>query len=138
MKTTRTVISQGVSFALVAAIAFMLGLSMGSSGSSTSVAARLPLLGDGLDATPSRSADLDDFWKAWNALEANYVVTHASSTLPTVKERLLGAIGGLADSYGDPYTVFFPPKEAKAFAESISGSFAGVGMEIDIKDGVLT
>jgi carboxyl-terminal processing protease len=138
MKTTKTVISQGVSFALVAAIAFMLGLSMGSSGSSASVAARLPLLGDGLDATPSRSADLDDFWKAWNALEANYVVTHASSTLPTVKERLLGAIGGLADSYGDPYTVFFPPKEAKAFAESISGSFAGVGMEIDIKDGVLT
>lgn len=138
MKTTKTVISQGVSFALVAAIAFSLGFSMGSGNSSTSIAARLPLLGDGLDATPSRSADLDDFWKAWNALEANYVVTHASSTLPTVRERLLGAIGGLADSYGDPYTVFFPPKEAKAFAESISGSFAGVGMEIDIKDGVLT
>lgn len=139
MKTPKTVISQGVSFALVAAIAFMLGLSMGANGSTTaSVAARIPLLGDGLDATPSRNADLDDFWKAWNALEANYVVTHASSTLPTVKERLLGAIGGLADSYGDPYTVFFPPKEAKAFAESISGSFAGVGMEIDIKDGVLT
>lgn len=139
MKTPKTVISQGVSFALVAAIAFMLGLAMGANGSTTaSVAARIPLLGDGLDATPSRNADLDDFWKAWNALEANYVVTHASSTLPTVKERLLGAIGGLADSYGDPYTVFFPPEEAKAFAESISGSFAGVGMEIDIKDGVLT
>ncbi len=47
-------------------------------------------------------------------------------------------ISGLASAYGDPYTVFFPPKEAKAFSESISGSFAGVGMEIGIKNDVLT
>ncbi|MDP2651766.1 MAG: S41 family peptidase, partial [bacterium] len=88
-------------------------------------------------ATPNQSVDFTDFWKAWNALETNYVGTHASSTLPSTKEKLFGAISGLASSYGDPYTVFFPPEEAKAFAETISGSFAGVGMEIDIKDNVL-
>ena len=138
MKTTKTVISQGVSFALVAAVAFIMGLSMGAGGSAGAIATHLPLLGDGLDATPNQNVELDDFWKAWNALEANYVVTHASSTLPTARERLLGAISGLTNSYGDPYTVFFPPKESKAFAESISGSFAGVGMEIGVKDGILT
>ncbi len=135
---TQSVVTRGISYALVAALAFGVGLSFGTNGSASGVIDRIPLLGDGLDATPDQSADLAAFWKAWNALSANYVITHASSTLPTAKERLHGAIGGLASSYGDPYTVFFPPEEAKAFAESISGSFAGVGMEIDVKDGILT
>ncbi|MFZ2167844.1 MAG: S41 family peptidase [Minisyncoccia bacterium] len=134
----RSVASQGISFALVAVLAFGAGLSLGTSGSVAAVVTHIPLLGDGLDATPDSSVDLDSFWKAWNALETNYVITHASSTLPSVKERLYGAISGLATSYDDPYTVFFPPEEAKAFSESISGSFAGVGMEIGIKENILT
>ncbi len=134
----RGVAGRGISFALVAALFFFIGLSVGTSGSSSSIATHIPFIGDGLDATPDSSADLTSFWKAWNALSENYVVTHASSTLPSTKERLYGAISGLASSYGDPYTVFFPPEEAKAFADTISGSFAGVGMEIDVKDNVLT
>jgi carboxyl-terminal processing protease len=129
--------TRAISYALVAAIAFGVGVSM-NGGSTAAVVSHIPLIGDGLDSTPDQSADLADFWKAWNALEENYVITHASSTLPSVKDRLFGAISGLADSYGDPYTVFFPPVEAKAFADNISGSFAGVGMEIGIKDGILT
>ncbi|MCR4276281.1 MAG: S41 family peptidase [Candidatus Parcubacteria bacterium] len=135
----RSIAARGVSFALVAAIAFGAGLAVAGSGTTTAaIITHIPLIGDGLDATPDQGTDLADFWKAWNALNTNYVITHASSTLPTSKERVLGAISGLASSYGDPYTVFFPPEEAKAFADSISGSFAGVGMEIDVKDGILT
>ncbi len=129
---------RGVSFALVAALSFIIGLSVGTSGSAATVAAHIPFIGDGLDATPDANVDLAAFWKAWNALSVNYVNTHASSTLPTTKERLHGAISGLAAAYGDPYTVFFPPEEAKAFADNISGSFAGVGMEIGMKETVLT
>jgi len=135
----RTVAARGIGVALVAALAFGAGLAVaGGSNSAAAVVSHIPLLGDGLDATPAQSADLTDFWKAWNALETNYVSTHASSTLPSARDRVLGAITGLASSYNDPYTVFFPPKEAKEFADTISGSFAGVGMEIDVKDGVLT
>src|SRR3989344_4554761 len=134
----RTIAVRGVSFALVAALAFSAGIAVGGSESSSSIVSRIPLIGDGLDATPNPNANFTDFWKAWNALETHYVITHASSTIPSVKERVLGAIQGLAASYDDPYTNYFPPKEAKAFADSISGSFAGVGMEIDVKDGVLT
>lgn len=134
----KNIVAQGISFALVAVLAFGAGMFVNGNGSVAAVIAHIPLVGDGLDATPDQSADLASFWKAWNALEENYVITHASSTLPSVKERLYGAIGGLASSYGDPYTVFLPPAEAKAFAENISGSFAGVGMEIGIKDSVLT
>jgi len=133
----RGVATRGISLALVAALAFGAGITMGG-GSTASVVSHIPLIGDGLDATPNTEADFTDFWKAWNALETHYVITHASSTLPSVKERLFGAIEGLVASYDDPYTVYFPPEEAKQFAETISGSFAGVGMEIGIKDSVLT
>ncbi len=129
---------RGASFTLVAAVAFVAGISIGASGSTPAVINHIPFIGDGLDATPNQSVDLTDFWKAWNALDAQYVATHASSTLPSLKERIYGAISGLANSYGDPYTVFFPPKEAKMFSDDISGSFGGVGMEIGIKDSVLT
>ena len=134
----RNVVTRGISFALVAALAFGAGLIVGGGGSSSSLVAHIPLIGNQLDATPDQSADLTDFWEAWNALDANYVITHASSTLPSTKDRIFGAISGLASSYGDPYTVFFPPTEAKTFADNISGSFAGVGMEIDVKNSVLT
>lgn len=137
-RANNSIFTQYVLFAFVAVISFSVGVSMGQNGSAAAVVTHIPLLGDGLDATPNQSVDLSDFWKAWNTLESTYVVTHASSTLPTTRERLYGAITGLANSYGDPYTTFFPPEEAKAFQESISGSFAGVGMEIGIKDGILT
>ena len=136
-KWTRSVAARGVSFALVAAVAFIAGVSV-SGGSTPSVVSHIPLIGDGLNATPNPSADFTDFWKAWNILETHYVITHASSTLPSVKERLFGAIQGLTASYGDPYTVYFPPEEAKQFNDSISGTFGGVGMEIDVKDKILT
>ena len=71
------------------------------------------------------------FWKAWQVLDEKDI--NAAST--TVQTKVYGAIEGLAASYGDPYTVFFPPAESKAFAETISGNFGGVGMEIGIKNG---
>lgn len=136
-KRMHTVTVRGVSYALVAALSFAGGLAMGGGGTSA-VVAHIPLVGDQLDATPDQSADLTDFWKAWNTLNENYVITHASTTLPSVKDKIYGAISGLANSYGDPYTVFFPPVQAKQFADTISGSFAGVGMELDVKNNVLT
>ncbi|MBU6388530.1 S41 family peptidase [Patescibacteria group bacterium] len=137
-RRTSGIVTRGISFALVAALSFGAGLIVGGGTSSSSLVAHIPLIGNQLDATPDQSADLTDFWEAWNALDANYVITHASSTLPSAKDRIFGAISGLASSYGDPYTVFFPPTQAKAFADNISGSFAGVGMEIDVKNDVLT
>jgi carboxyl-terminal processing protease len=137
-RSKKRVVVQGISFALMAALIFGAGFIAGGNDSVAAVITHIPLIGDGLDATPDQDVDLASFWKAWNALEENYVITHASSTLPSVKDRIYGAVSGLAASYDDPYTVFFPPAEAKMFAESISGSFAGVGMEIGVKEGVLT
>lgn len=80
-------------------------------------------------------ADFDAFWKAWNVLNEKYIA--ATSTIPSDQEKVWGAIAGLASSYGDPYTVFFPPKEATIFQSDVNGNFGGVGMEIGIRNGVL-
>ncbi|OGC82854.1 hypothetical protein A3D68_02640 [Candidatus Adlerbacteria bacterium RIFCSPHIGHO2_02_FULL_52_17] len=85
------------------------------------------------DTEPS-NINAAQLWLAWNLLQENYVVTHTSSTLPTEQERIYGAIKGLTESYGDPYTVFLPPQDAQTFQEDISGSFGGVGMELGLKN----
>lgn len=135
---SRRIVIQSASFALVAALAFGAGLFMGNSSTAAAVVTHIPLVGDGLDATPDQTVELSSFWKAWNALKTNYVITHASSSLPTNKEMVYGAIQGLAGAYGDPYTVFLPPEESKVFNDNISGSFGGVGMELGLKNNVLT
>ena len=61
----------GVSFALIAMLSFGAGLFVGSGGSTAAVVTHIPFIGDGLDATPDQNVDLMDFWKAWNALNAN-------------------------------------------------------------------
>lgn len=125
-------------FALVAALGFASGITVAAQGG-TNVFSNVPLLGDGLNAEPDQNANLGTFWKAWNALNDRYVGPSASSTAPNIKDKLWGAIQGLTDSYGDPYTIFLPPEDAKIFQEDISGSFEGVGMEIGINsEGALT
>lgn len=80
------------------------------------------------------TADFSIFWKAWNVLNEKSIYSDKTSD----DERIWGAISGLASSLNDPYTVFFPPEEDKAFKEEVLGSFEGIGAEIGIKDKVLT
>jgi carboxyl-terminal processing protease len=89
------------------------------------------------DTTGKTTADFAPFWEAWQILGEKFVATHGQSTT-TDQDKVWGAIKGLAESYGDPYTTFFPPQEAKDFQEQISGNFEGVGMEVDVKDNVVT
>jgi carboxyl-terminal processing protease len=49
-----------------------------------------------------------------------------------------GAIKGMIESLGDPYTTFFEPKEKQEFDNEISGKFEGVGIEIGIRQEILT
>lgn len=69
------------------------------------------------------------------ALNDKFIFWKASSTLPTAKDLEYGMIKGYVESYKDPYTVFFPPQEAKSFAQEVQGSFGGVGMNVGMKEG---
>lgn len=54
------------------------------------------------------------------------------------RKLLYGAAVGLVESLGDPYSAFFPPEESQFFQEEINGKFEGVGIEIGIRDGMVT
>ncbi len=82
------------------------------------------------------TTDFSPFWSAWNVLNAKFV--SATTTKVSDQDKVWGAISGLASSLKDPYTVFMPPEEAKMFESEINGNFEGVGMEIGIKDDILT
>jgi carboxyl-terminal processing protease len=82
----------------------------------------------------STTISLDAFWKVWKTLDEKFVYTKKDAKPISIDEKLWGAIEGLTAAYGDPYTVFMPPEEAKTFESDISGNFEGVGMELGIKD----
>jgi carboxyl-terminal processing protease len=86
-----------------------------------------------------KPADIDFsiFWKAWTTINEKYVPTHSTSTASD-QDRVYGAIKGMVDALGDPYTTFFPPADSAIFQSEISGNFEGVGMEVGEKDSVLT
>src|SRR5579862_1569289 len=71
-----------VAFVVVLAAGFAGGLFVGSH-NGTSTFNNIPLIGNGLNPSPDQAASLVDFWEVWNALNQNYVITHASSTMPT-------------------------------------------------------
>ena len=78
--------------------------------------------------------DMNAFWTTWKLLDQKFVYTNKDAEKIDDKDKLWGAIQGLAASYGDPYTVFMPPEESESFENDISGNFEGVGMELAVKE----
>ena len=86
------------------------------------------------DQGKSSAVDFSLFWQVWDRLHARYV---DQDTLDSQK-LVYGAIAGMVDAAGDPYTVFFEPVTAKQFEEQVTGAFSGVGMEIGKRNDAIT
>jgi carboxyl-terminal processing protease len=128
----------GTAAAIVALVAgaFGFGLYIGADNSDGQLGnANTALAGD--TAAPPEDVDFDPLWQAWDLIDERYVPTSATSTVSD-QEKLWGTIQGLAGSLNDPYTKFLPPQDNEVFKENVSGRFGGVGMEIGIRDEVLT
>jgi len=78
--------------------------------------------------------DFGLFWDTWEELEKNF----ANKEKIDKQEMVYGAIAGMVESLGDPYTIFMDPEETEMFTTDISGSFEGVGMEVGVRDGIPT
>jgi carboxyl-terminal processing protease len=77
-------------------------------------------------------ADFSIFWRAWDLLvekfdgEVNY------------RQMIYGAIKGMTEALGDPYTSFLTPDEANQLQNDLSGVIYGIGAEIGLKDDKIT
>lgn len=127
----------GVLLAMLLALgAFFSGLQLDKlMGHSTANTSMLSLFA-GTTAETS-GANLDEFWKVWELLDEKFAAGTTTFTL-TPEQKVQGAIDGLVAAYGDPYTHFFPPTEAEAFGADIAGNFSGVGMEVGMRDNLIT
>ncbi|HEY0220940.1 MAG TPA: S41 family peptidase [Candidatus Paceibacterota bacterium] len=89
-------------------------------------------------STSTVKVDFGTFWEAWNIINENFVSISTSTEKVSDQDRVYGAIQGMTAAMGDPYTTFFPPAETKSFDEEIAGQIEGVGMQVDMKDGIVT
>ncbi len=76
----------------------------------------------GLSAT---DAQFPIFNEARAKIEANYI-----GALPTQTQLDYGVVRGYINALGDPYTVFVEPPQAELEAQTLSGEYGGIGVEI--------
>lgn len=79
-----------------------------------------------INPTVSTTADFSTFWQAWQIINDDYLRNPST----TDQQKVYGAIGGLVDSLGDPYTEFFSPTDNQQFQQDITGNFGGIGAEL--------
>lgn len=111
-------------FILVFSFGWLLGhqdLSFGTLGTG--------ILGKG---STNQIADFASFWKAWDLVVKNY------DGKVDYSKMIDGAISGMTNSLGDPYTTYLTADQAKALSDDLSGTISGIGAEVGIKSGKLT
>lgn len=109
-------------FILILVVVFALGYYFGHS------ASQKPIL------LEQERPDLSLFWDTWDLVQEKYVDQEQVQD----QDLIYGAIKGMVNALGDPYSGFMTPEENKQFMQDMQGSFEGIGAEIGIRNGVLT
>ena len=117
----------GVLAPVLAIVVFAGGVAVGNSGA---LAGR-PGPSGGQTAGPGAGgsgADLALIEEAWKAIQDNYVdAQHLDD-----RDLAYGAIRGMTEAVGDEgHTSFLTADEAKAVDQSLSGTFVGIGVQLD-------
>lgn len=83
-------------------------------------------------STPGTAASQEElfrpFWDAYNDVTTNYVGTIDQHAL------VEGAISGIFQALGDPFSFYMTEEQYQASLSSISGEFEGVGIEFTLQD----
>ena len=87
--------------------------------------------GDSVSANENKYEKLKVFSEVLSLIESGYVEKIENKTL------IEGAIKGLVKVL-DPHTSYLPPEAYEEMKVQTSGKFGGLGIEISIRDGVLT
>lgn len=80
---------------------------------------------------PVERTEFKQLYEAYDALKDKYYEDVEEDQL------IHGAINGLFDSLGDPYSDYMDKEEATSFNDSLSSSFQGIGAEISERNGYI-
>ncbi len=80
---------------------------------------------------PERDIDSSLLWHVWRLLLSRYIAPEQLQP----RTMLIGAIRGLVDAVGDPYTTFLTPEEHQEFRDALQGELQGIGAELTVQEG---
>lgn len=80
---------------------------------------------------PEQEVDISILWNVWRLLLDRYIAPEELQP----RTMLMGAIRGLVDAVGDPYTTFLTPEEHQEFRDTLQGELQGIGAELTIQEG---
>lgn len=88
-----------------------------------------------VDQQELKAADTSHLPKEFSVVnDLYYLLDKKMDKKIDVNKIVEGALKGMAEATGDPYTMYFDPKEAESFDNELSGSFEGIGAEV-VKEG---
>ncbi len=82
---------------------------------------------------PEKQVDASLLWSTWKLLTKFYVQPKDLNA----QKMLFGAVKGMVQAVGDPYTVFMTPVENDDFRRALSGKLEGIGAELALRDGMI-
>src|SRR5882672_6640252 len=88
-------------------------------------------LARGLQATDDLRGQLDLFSQVLYLVQNNYV------DVPDNQKLIKGAIDGMLKTL-DPHTVYLPQQRAERMDEQFQGEYSGIGVQFEIRDGIIT
>ena len=78
--------------------------------------------------------EFNTLWEVWESLSEDYVNKETIDS----QELIQGAIEGLIEALGDPYTTYLDPETSDLAWSAFEGSFEGIGAVVAMEDGELT
>lgn len=84
------------------------------------------------ELTKPAEVDFSLFWQAYDKIESE----HVDKIDP--QKALVGAIRGLVESLGDPFSTYLTKTESDSFLNDLNGKFEGIGAELEIENNILT
>lgn len=119
---------------LLIAIGGIVGFQIGHRGVITSEGINAKALLNATDQPGQyKNVDFSQFWEVWGILDKTYLDPKKLDP----QKQVYGAIQGMTNSLGDPYTLYLPPTDQKRSSEDLAGAFFGVGIQLGYKDKTL-
>lgn len=81
--------------------------------------------------SPDEQARFRVFWEAWSLVEREFYDRDALDP----NKMTYGALRGMLQTLGDPHTAFSNPQEKQVQDSSLRGSFEGIGVQVEQRDG---
>lgn len=75
------------------------------------------------------NVDFAPFWLVWQKLQTDYY----DKTKLDPQKMVNGAINGMIQTLGDPFTIYLPPVQNDNFKQGLAGQFTGIGAELGMK-----